>query len=132
HWAIPRITWRKMEAEREAKRSGSKVQTTLDGVVNKTSVNKEFSKQNITLEVTKFVACGDQSLAVAESAGFRNCLVAMRPKTLKSELPSSYNVAVCLHNEAVKWIASLKADIKVSNLLCRDKKILSFPPDSPR
>jgi hypothetical protein len=40
----------------------------------------------------------------------------MRPKSTTADLPSSYSVKVHLHNEFVKHIASLKAEIIVSNL----------------
>ena len=38
----------------------------------------------------------------------------MHPKTLKSDLPSAWDVSVHLHNETVKWLQKLKEDIMVS------------------
>ncbi|KAM6502311.1 hypothetical protein JOM56_002288, partial [Amanita muscaria] len=109
HWAIPRKIWKSMQASK-----AGLGQKTLDSHVQKPNVPKGFTKENLLLSVTKFVACDNQSLAIADNAAFRNCLVAMCPKTLKSELPSAYDVSVCLHNEAVKWIKKLKAEIEVS------------------
>ena len=39
----------------------------------------------------------------------------MRPKSTTSDLPSSYDVKVYLHNKFVQRIAQLAEDIKVSN-----------------
>jgi hypothetical protein len=41
----------------------------------------------------------------------------MRPKSTTKDLPSSYSVKIHLHNEFVKHIASLKAEITVSNVV---------------
>lgn len=54
-----------------------------------------------------------QSLAVANKAIFRNCLVAMRPKTTKADVPTTHDVMSHLHNEFVGWLQELKADIEV-------------------
>jgi hypothetical protein len=40
--------------------------------------------------------------------------VAMRPKTKASELPSSHNVGVYIHNECVRWLKQLWKEIIVS------------------
>jgi hypothetical protein len=37
----------------------------------------------------------------------------MRPKTIKADLPTTYNVMSHLHNEFVGWLQQLKADIEV-------------------
>ncbi|KAF8190146.1 hypothetical protein BJ912DRAFT_802465, partial [Pholiota molesta] len=51
-------------------------------------------------------------LALADNPAFRNSLVAMRPKSTTSDLPTSHNVAVHLHNAFVKHIKDLKESIK--------------------
>ena len=56
-----------------------------------------------------------QSLALTDNAAFRNCLVAMHPKTSSGKLPSAYNVSTHLHNQTQQWLAKLKVDILVSN-----------------
>jgi hypothetical protein len=38
----------------------------------------------------------------------------MRPKTKLSELPSSHDIAIYLHNECVKWLTELRKDIIIS------------------
>ncbi|KAF8224865.1 hypothetical protein L208DRAFT_1308647, partial [Tricholoma matsutake] len=42
-----------------------------------------------------------------------NCLVAMRPKSMLQDLPTTHDVVNHLHNEFVKWLAQLKEDIDV-------------------
>ena len=44
---------------------------------------------------------------------FRNCLVAMRPKTTKADVPTTHDIMSHLHNEFVEWLQQLKADIEV-------------------
>ena len=58
-----------------------------------------------------------QPLALADNPAFRNSLMAMRPKSTTSDLPSTYDVKVYLHNEFVKHMGKVKEEIKVSNLL---------------
>jgi len=57
----------------------------------------------------------NQAPALAEKPIFRNCLVAMRPKTTRKDLPSRHNIEVYIHNEFVDWLKILKAEILVSN-----------------
>jgi hypothetical protein len=40
----------------------------------------------------------------------------MRPKSTTLDLPSSHDVKICIHNEFVKHMAQLKADITVSHI----------------
>ncbi|KAF8228070.1 hypothetical protein L208DRAFT_1293537 [Tricholoma matsutake] len=76
---------------------------------------KEVDKKEGLLEtVAKFIACDNQSLAVANKALFRNCLVMMRQKTLSSELPSTHDISVYIHNHFVDQLKQLKAEILVS------------------
>jgi hypothetical protein len=61
--------------------------------------------------------CADvrfKALAVADKAVFRNCLVAMRPKAGRQDIPSTHDVATYIHNEFVKWLKELKDKIQVS------------------
>jgi len=51
-----------------------------------------------------------QPLALADNPAFRNALVAMRPKATTSDLPSTYDAKVYLHNQFVKRIQKLKED----------------------
>ena len=55
-----------------------------------------------------------QSLAVANKASFRNCLVSMRPKSITKDIPSTHNVATYIHNQFVERLKELKGDILVS------------------
>ncbi|KAM6504371.1 hypothetical protein JOM56_001314 [Amanita muscaria] len=111
HFVLPRDTWAKMN---EQKKKGKKSQQTLDAVVVKEKLAKEFSCNSILHAATQFVVCNDQSLAVANKAVFRNCLVAMRPKTRTKELPSTHEVKTYIHNEFVKRLEALKACFEVS------------------
>ena len=56
----------------------------------------------------------DQSLAVANKATFRNCLVTMRPKAIKADLPSTHDIQTYIHNQFVAFFNKLKAKFKVS------------------
>ncbi|KAF8874801.1 hypothetical protein BD779DRAFT_1419685, partial [Infundibulicybe gibba] len=67
-----------------------------------------FTHENVVHTVAQFVACDNQSLAVASKASFRNCLVAMRPSVMSNELPSSFDVTTYIHNKFVSWLESLK------------------------
>jgi len=62
------------------------------------------------LRLTSF----NQAFAVAEKPLFRNCLVAMRPKTTQKDLPSRHNIEVYIHNAFVDWLKTLKREILVS------------------
>jgi hypothetical protein len=53
------------------------------------------------------------SLAVANKAVFRNCLVVMRLKTTKADVLTTHDIMSHLYNECVRWLQELKADIKV-------------------
>jgi hypothetical protein len=52
---------------------------------------------------------------LADNPAFRNALVSMRPKSTTTDLPSSYDVKVYLHNKFVQRIVELEEEIKVSN-----------------
>jgi hypothetical protein len=54
-----------------------------------------------------------QALMLADKASFRNCLVSMRPITKTSELPSTHNVKVHIHNQFVLNLEGLKKQIQV-------------------
>ncbi|GLB45657.1 hypothetical protein LshimejAT787_2500490 [Lyophyllum shimeji] len=109
---IPRAIWREMEA----KKLDTKVekQMTLDGVLQKVDVSKEFMKDSILDAVSRLVACDDQAFALASKGLFRNCLVAMRPRTKASNLPSSYDVSVHIHKAFVTYMAGLKGEIEAA------------------
>ncbi|KAF5378846.1 hypothetical protein D9615_006888 [Tricholomella constricta] len=85
---------------------------TLDGMLVKVETPLQFSKDGITDAVTKLIACDDQAFALANKAVFRNCLVAMRPKTQSHELPSSYDISKHISNEYAKWIEKLNGEIE--------------------
>ena len=54
------------------------------------------------------------TLAVTNKAVFCNCLVAMRPKAITLDLPSTHDVTKYIHNECIKWLTELKDKIHVS------------------
>ena len=54
-----------------------------------------------------------QSLAVADKASFRNCLVSMCPNAQKVDLPSTHDISSYIHNAFVEFIGSLKIRIQV-------------------
>lgn len=56
HWAMPRKLWKELMAAKEKE----KFQPTLDGIFQKVSSPKEFSKDFLLDSVTRFIACNDQ------------------------------------------------------------------------
>lgn len=74
------------------------------------------------LKLTSF----DQALAITEKPIFRNCLVAMRLKTTRKDLPSRHDIEVHIHNEFVDWLKTLKGEILVSKSKSED--CLNSPP----
>lgn len=97
----------------DAKNSKTKSQVKIDGMLEAPRP-QEFRREALLHAVAQFIACDDQSLAVANKPSFRNCLLAMRPKTIRPDLPSTHEVTKYLHNEFVAWLKTLKNDIEVS------------------
>ena len=64
-----------------------------------------------------------QLLALTDNPAFRNALVAMRLKATTSNLPSTYDAKVYLHNQFVKHIQMLKEDITVRKLPPHQHKV---------
>jgi hypothetical protein len=93
-----------------------KGQLTIDGMVDieRIPMSSQFTREGALDAIAKFVACDDQALAVVEKPIFRNCLIAMRPKTTRNDLPSIHNLEVHIHNEFGNWLKTLKNDILVS------------------
>ena len=54
-----------------------------------------------------------QPLLLTNKATFRNCLVVMRPLTKASDLPSTHETRLYLHNAFVQRLKKLKQDIEV-------------------
>ena len=73
----------------------------------------------------------DQALALAEKPVFRNCLVAMRPKTTRKDLPSRHDIEVYIHNEFVDWLKTLKSEILVSKKILFMLFGLTFMQEAP-
>ena len=69
-----------------------------------------------------------QPLALADNIAFRNALVSMRPKSTSSDLPTSYDAMLHVHNEFVKHINQLKVDITVSLEVHHLRKVASYSP----
>ena len=94
---------------------------------------REFTREGVLDAVAKLIATDDQvtmtyqqksihmmlitscqSLALASKAAFRNCLVAMRPKSIGKDIPSTHEVTVYIHNQFATHLKKLKEDILVS------------------
>ena len=127
HHAIPRNIVRAKAEARKQQKSG---QQTLDGIVQKASQPAEFSQEGILKAVAEFIVCNDQvsmddlcavtgcfnilqSLLMANKATFRNCLIAMRPKSTAADLPLTHDVSTYIHNTFVKFLDKLKGWIQV-------------------
>ncbi|KIM34760.1 hypothetical protein M413DRAFT_80102, partial [Hebeloma cylindrosporum] len=116
HWAIPRPIWEAMEAAKEAEQRG---RSTKKGAQQKLDFKTmtgpcEFTRTGVLHAVAKLIATNNQPLALADNTVFRNSLVAIRPKSTTSDLPTSYNVKVHIHNKFVRHMKQLKLDIVVS------------------
>jgi hypothetical protein len=115
-----------------------KTQTTLDNSLVKMLAMqwKEFTKEGAVDAVVRFIVLDDQvstypshvricansthrlsippqAIALAEKAAFKNCLVAMQPKTKNCELPSRHNVEIHIQNQFTSLISDLKQSITV-------------------
>ena len=128
HHALSRHLYRQMKVDKKV--TGG-TQLTLDGVLEKLEDMKTYTHDGATHAVAQFVACNDQmckvmilhadvdvmdqALALAEKPIFRNCLVAMRPKTTQKDLSSRHDIEVYIHNEFVAWLKTLKHKILVSD-----------------
>nr|VWO96606.1 C2H2-type domain-containing protein [Ganoderma boninense] len=114
--ATPKKIWaakmaKKDEKKKAAAAGGAQLQLTLDGVVKKVESPTVFSRTAILDAVTQHVVCGDQALLVADDPTFTNCLVVMRPKTTKEELPSRAVVRTNIKNKFVQFIKELRSDL---------------------
>ncbi|KAG1855667.1 hypothetical protein DFJ58DRAFT_639966, partial [Suillus subalutaceus] len=56
--------------------------------------------------------CQTKSLAVANKATFRNCLVAMRPSATKTDIPSMHDITVFIHNSFLDFFSQIKSEIQ--------------------
>jgi hypothetical protein len=134
HHAIPRDIVRAKLEEKKQKKDG---QQKLDGIARKASQLVEFSREGVLKAVAEFIVCDNQvgvviilivcvtrclnilqSLLVANKATFRNCPVAMRPKSTTADLPSTHDISTYIHNAFVKFLDELKGQIQVSNTNC--------------
>ena len=140
HEALPKALKESMQAAAQAKadeESGKKGrQGTLDAVVEKVRTPTPFSCEAILEHVTIHIVCGDhvsgqsdigrlricpeltllfpppvKALAHADEVTFTNCLVVMRPKTLRSELPTRSTVRTRIETEYAKYLDKLRLDI---------------------
>src|SRR5271155_299478 len=131
HWAIPRHVWRQMKADKTKQEPNDEPQQSTLGF-EKVTGPREFTREGVLEAVTKLIATDDQvrdllilicvsltflpcqSLALASNTAFRNCLVAMRPRSTVGDLPSTHNMKVYLHNQFVEQLKLLKDNILVS------------------
>lgn len=126
HWAVPRGIWR----EKKAEKVGEPTEQSIIGF-EKITGPREFTREGVLEAVAKLIATDDQvkyhqklihtmlitscqSLALASKAAFRNCLVAMRPKSIGKDIPSTHEVTVYIHNQFATHLKKLKEDILVS------------------
>ena len=54
-----------------------------------------------------------QAFELANKLAFQNCLVTMRPKMTKQDLPSAYDIKMFLRKEFTKHVEGLVAEIQV-------------------
>jgi hypothetical protein len=85
---------------------------TLDAISKLIVTNDQVSESLPYSPLSKLTFSG-QSLALANNTAFRNCLMSMRPRSTKKDLPSTHDVAVYIHNQFSKHLDSLKKSILV-------------------
>ena len=126
HYAIPPKLAQAQEAAQK------KLQMTLDDTL---VPHKEVFTQKVVLHaVAQFIACNDQvsmmqsqktvqyllvtvllqAFAVANNKLIKNSHVSMWPKTKTSDIPSTHNVSIYIHNGCMKWLKQTQEDITVS------------------
>ncbi len=113
-------------AAAEGKKGGQK---SLDAMLPKVQGPQVFTPEAILKSVTRLIVCGQhvsfhtylslncvlmrgiQAIALADDIDFRNCLVTMRPKTSRKELPTRTMVRARINNEFVDHLDKVKEDI---------------------
>ncbi|KAH9853411.1 hypothetical protein C2E23DRAFT_712483, partial [Lenzites betulinus] len=66
-----------------------------------------FSRTGILDGVTQHVVLGDQALLLASTPTFTNCLVLMRPKTTREDLPTRSTVRTNIKNKFIDYVRSV-------------------------
>ncbi|KAI1781765.1 hypothetical protein LXA43DRAFT_861563, partial [Ganoderma leucocontextum] len=67
-----------------------------------------FDAKVLLERVTQHIVCCDEPLALADAITFRNVLVTMRSKTVKSDLPTYSTVRAHITNSFVDFITTLQ------------------------
>jgi hypothetical protein len=130
-----------LKARKEKEEGKAGKQTKLDDNFAKMPSThlKEFTREGVVDAVARFIMLDDQvfpndrcdvrtlfnplqPLALASKPAFRNCLVAMKPRAKKTDLPSRHDVEVHISNQFSQHITDLKQRIAVSSASAR-----SFP-----
>nr|VWP01648.1 Uncharacterized protein [Ganoderma boninense] len=111
HHAIPDDIKEAREAVEKGSVGQKGGQRTLDGVVKKVQRPTAFCPMELLQRVMQHVVCCDEPLAVADAVTFRNVLITMRPKTVKSELLTYSTVRSHITNTFVDYMTRLKEDI---------------------
>ncbi|KAF8696454.1 hypothetical protein AX14_001593 [Amanita brunnescens Koide BX004] len=101
-----------LRARHDSRQSKTLTQSKLN--LTAESVPKEFSREAIIHATTMLVACNNLTFEFSNKPAYHNCLVTMRPHTIKSDLPSDHEVRKCLQNEFARHLNELKA--KIMNL----------------
>ncbi|KAI1788190.1 hypothetical protein LXA43DRAFT_836299, partial [Ganoderma leucocontextum] len=67
-----------------------------------------FDSKELLERITQHIVCCDEPLALADAVTFCNILVTMRPKTVKSELPTYSMVRSHITNCFIDFMTQLK------------------------
>jgi hypothetical protein len=109
-WAMPRLLWKKTQDKKDQTKQ---MQTNLDGAIEKRVGPRQFTCKGALDAIAKHIVCNDQALALADDVTFRNCLVSMRPRATKADIPSTHDIMQYIHNEFVALLRCFKTDISV-------------------
>ncbi|KAF7770801.1 hypothetical protein Agabi119p4_6775 [Agaricus bisporus var. burnettii] len=107
---VPRHVLGARKNSDEKKKGSALVQGKLDKTILKGP--RDFTREGILKAVTIHIATDDQAFDIANKPSFRNCLVTMRPRTTKNDLPSAYDVKNFLHSEFTRYLQDLADEIK--------------------
>jgi hypothetical protein len=122
--AIPLAVLKAKEAAEVADKKGKK-QGKLNAVLISATKATEFSREAVLDAITQFIVCDDQALSLPDKPVFRNCLVAMRPRTTSSQLPSTRDVENHIKNEFVKLMKNFKTRISVRFVFSSFSRLLT-------
>lgn len=140
HHAIPWLIWNAMRATD----GGEPSQAKLNMFFKKEKGRREFDKsvvliqwQNLLPVMIRYISNSQRSswithqfsklLSTANKVVFCNCLIAMWPQANKSDLPTTHDITMYIHNQFVAHLNALKEDIMVRTIFKPEVLYILYP-----